>query len=123
MFTLNSRDLRMCSSIISSRMISFQKVMVKSSQVLYPFLRSHDPVVLETEEQMLEREKNERVVLDVPGEYKCDVGMSLEDVPVIVNIKTLKSQLIAHKFNTGWTVGVVKSGKEEVCYWSVCSQV
>ena len=32
-----------------------------------------------------------------------------EDVPAIVNIKTLKGRLIAHKFNTGWAVGVVKS--------------
>ena len=35
--------------------------------------------------------------------------MSVEDVPAIVNIKTLKGRLIAHKFNTGWSVGVVKS--------------
>ena len=35
--------------------------------------------------------------------------MSVEDVPVIVNINTLKGRLIAHKFNTGWAVGVVKS--------------
>ena len=33
----------------------------------------------------------------------------MEDVPAIVNIKTLKRRLIVHKFNTGWTVGVVKS--------------
>ncbi len=30
-----------------------------------------DPVVLETEEQMLERQQNERDVLDALGEYKC----------------------------------------------------
>ena len=30
-------------------------------------------------------------------------------MPAIVNIKTLKGRLIAHKFNTGWAVGVVKS--------------
>ena len=42
---------------------------------------------------------------------KCDAGMSAEDVPAIVNIKTLKGRfkVITHKFNTGWTVGVVKS--------------
>jgi hypothetical protein len=34
--------------------------------------------------------------------------MSVEDVSVIVNIKTLKGRLIAHKFNTGWAVGVAK---------------
>ena len=30
-------------------------------------------------------------------------------MPAIVNIKTLKGRLIAHKFSTGWAVGVVKS--------------
>ena len=43
------------------------------------------------------------------SEYKCDTGMSVQDVHVIVNIKTLKGRLIVHKFNTGWAVGVVKS--------------
>ena len=68
-----------------------------------------DPVVVEAEEQMLEREQNERDVLEALGEYKCDAGMSVKDVPAIVNIITLKGRLIANKFNTGWTVGVVKS--------------
>jgi hypothetical protein len=67
-----------------------------------------DHVVLKTEEQMLERELNEGDVLDALGEYKCDAGMSVEDVAVIVNIKTLKGRLIANKFNTGWSVGVTK---------------
>ena len=70
-----------------------------------------DPVALETEEQTHEREQNERDVLDVLGEYKCDAGMSVENVPAIVNIKTLKGLLIARKFNTGWAVGVVKSAE------------
>ena len=39
-----------------------------------------DPVDLETDEQMLEREQNERDVLDALGQYKCDAGMSVEDV-------------------------------------------
>jgi hypothetical protein len=43
---------------------------------------------LETEEQMLKREQNERDVRDALGEYECDAGMSVEDVPAIVNIKT-----------------------------------
>ena len=34
-----------------------------------------DPVVLETEEQMLEREQDECDVLDELGEYKCDTGI------------------------------------------------
>ena len=41
---------------------------------------------------------------------KCDAGMSVKNVPAVVNIKkTLKGRFIAHKFSTGWTVGVVKS--------------
>jgi hypothetical protein len=63
MFTLNSRDLRMWFSIISSRMISFQKVMVKSRQVLYPRVVP-DPVALETEEQTPQTEQNEHDVLE-----------------------------------------------------------
>jgi hypothetical protein len=35
--------------------------------------------------------------------------MSVENVPAVVNIKTLKGRFIAHKFSTGWSVGVVKS--------------
>jgi hypothetical protein len=74
-----------------------------------------DPVVVETEEQMLEREQNERDVLDTLVEYECDAGMSVEDVPAIVNITwTLKGRLIAHKFNTGWAVGVVKSVEKKI---------
>jgi hypothetical protein len=30
-------------------------------------------------------------------------------VPAVVNIRTLKARFIAHKFSTGWAVGVVKS--------------
>jgi hypothetical protein len=48
--------------------------------------------------------------------------MSFENVPAVVNIKTLKGRFIAHKFCTGWAVGVEKSGKEEMCFWPVCSQ-
>jgi len=39
---------------------------------------------------------------------KCEAGMSVENVPAAVNIKTLKGRFIAHKFSTGWAVGVVK---------------
>ncbi len=46
-------------------------------------------VALKTEEQALEREQNERQVLDSVGDYKCPSGMSVEHVPVIANIKTL----------------------------------
>ena len=34
--------------------------------------------------------------------------MSVKDVPAVVNIRTLKGRFIAHKFSTGWSVGVVK---------------
>ena len=37
----------------------------------------------------------------------------------VVNIKTLKGRFIAHKFSTGWTVGVVKSMEKKK---SVASQ-
>jgi len=39
-----------------------------------------DPLVLETEEQMLEREQDERDVLEALGAYYCDAGISVEDV-------------------------------------------
>jgi hypothetical protein len=72
-----------------------------------------DPVVLETKEQTLEREQNQRDVVEALGEYKCDAGMSVENVPAVVNIKTLNGRWIAHKFSTWWAVGVVKTGKME----------
>ncbi len=37
-----------------------------------------DPVVLETEEQMLEREQNKRDVLDALGEVKCDADVRVQ---------------------------------------------
>ena len=39
--------------------------------------------------------------------------MSVENVAVVINMNTLKGRFIAHKFSTGWTVGVVKSEKDE----------
>ena len=74
-----------------------------------------DPVVLETEEQSLEREQNERDVLEALCEYKCDAVM-----PAVVNIRTLKGRFSGNKFSTGWAVGMVKSGKKEECCWPVC---
>ena len=35
--------------------------------------------------------------------------MSVENVPAVVHIKTLKVRFIAHKFSTGLAVGVVQS--------------
>jgi len=49
-----------------------------------------------------------RRALEALGEYKCDAGMSVENVPAVVDIKTLKGRFITHKFSTGWAVGVVK---------------
>jgi hypothetical protein len=39
--------------------------------------------------------------------------MSVENVPAVVNIKTLEGQFVAHKFSTGWAVGVVKSVEQK----------
>ena len=55
-----------------------------------------DSVALETDEQTLKSEQNERDVPETLGEYKCDAGMSVETVPVVVNIQTLKGRFIAH---------------------------
>ena len=68
-----------------------------------------DPVDLETEDQRLEREQNERDVLETSRDYKCDVGMSVENVSMVVNIRKLKGQFLPHKFSSGWSVSVVKS--------------
>ena len=46
-------------------------------------------------------------VLEALGDYKCDAGMSVENVPAVGHIKTLKGRFTAHKFSTGWAVGVV----------------
>ena len=35
--------------------------------------------------------------------------MSVRNVTVVVNIRTLKGRFIAHKFSNGWAVGMVKS--------------
>jgi hypothetical protein len=64
-----------------------------------------DPIVLETEEKMLEREQNECDVLDELEEYKCDSGMSVDDVPAIVNIKTRKGYCLhTSSILVGWWV-------------------
>ena len=66
---------------------------------------------------------DEHDVLEALGDYECDAGISVENVPAVANIKRLKGRFIEHKFSTGWTVGVEKSGKEEECCWPFCSQV
>ena len=57
------------------------------------------PVSKETGEQRLEREQNERYVLEAMGD--CAAGMSVENVPAVVNIRTLKGRFIAHKLSAG----------------------
>ena len=61
------------------------------------------------------KEQNECDVLETMGAEKCDTGMSVENVLVVGNIKTLKGRFIAHKFSTGWEVCVVKSRVGGVC--------
>jgi hypothetical protein len=51
-----------------------------------------DPVVLETKDLTLEREQDERDVLEALDEYKCDTGMPVANVSGVVNIKTLNGQ-------------------------------
>ncbi len=46
-----------------------------------------DPVSLETEEQTLESEQNERHVLETLGEYKRHTGMSVENVLRLLKYK------------------------------------
>jgi hypothetical protein len=50
--------------------------------------------------------------------------LSVEDVPELVKITTLKRRLLAHRFSTavggGWGE---ESRKEEESWWPVCSQV
>ena len=52
-----------------------------------------NPGALETEEQRLERELNERDVLEALGDYKCDTGVSVENVSAVVNVRTLIGRL------------------------------
>ena len=49
--------------------------------------------VLETEDQMLEREQNERDVLETLGEYMCDSGLSVENVSAVVDIKNNEGKI------------------------------
>ena len=71
-----------------------------------------DPVALETEVQRLEREQNERDVLEALGDYtECDARMSVENVPAVVNIKTRKV-LLDSKTKQGRLLG--RQGRGEV---------
>ena len=74
---------------------------------------------METEEQSLERQKNERDVLEALthtlDDYKCDVTeISVENVYVVVNIRTLKGRFITQVLYLV-VRGGVKCEKEEKC--------
>ena len=94
-----------------------------TSNVYSQFSGLPDPVASETEEQRLEREQNERDVVETLGDYECDAEMSVENVPAVVNVQTLKERFIAQVLC--WVVGGCGEGcgKEEECCWPVCSQV
>jgi hypothetical protein len=53
-------------------------------------------VTLETEEETLEREQNDCDILEGLGEYKCDTGILVKNVSLVVNIKTLNGRFIEH---------------------------
>jgi len=129
------------------RMISFQKVMVKSwpcnlgdrgtevrkraewawcswsTDWLQVWRRNLFREVVYYES--IKRELKRRCKYECRCDERLQTKTKAENVPAIVNIKTLKGRFIPHKFFTGWAVWVVKSGKEEccwpVCCWPVCS--
>ena len=70
----------------------------------------------------LECEQNDRDVLEALGEYNCDAGMSVKNVPTVLHKNTEGTiQVIAHKF---WVCGVCgeECGEGEEFCWPVCSQ-
>ena len=64
---------------------------------------------METEEQTLEREQNERGVLDAVGHYSVPTECLSRLCLRLFKITTRKVLLMAQKFNTGWAVGMVKN--------------
>jgi hypothetical protein len=67
-----------------------------------------DPIPIETDAQRVAREERERAELDAVGGYKCDPGVTVEEVPEEVTFQILKKRFIAHRFQTGWEVGGVR---------------
>jgi hypothetical protein len=63
-----------------------------------------DPIPIETDAQRVAREERERAELDAVGGYKCDPGVTVEEVPEEVTFQILKKRFIAHRFQTGWEV-------------------
>jgi hypothetical protein len=76
--------------VVFNDFIKYDCIQETDAQVVSGSSSLPDPVFVETEEQMLEREQNECDVNDTLVEYECDTGMSVKDVHAIVNIKTLK---------------------------------
>jgi len=104
-----------------------------------------DSVPIESEIERAAREQDEIVALDAVGDYEADATVMLEDVPQDIVIKTLKvwcacvsvlvfvyvcvclqEMHIAHKFESGWDVGVIKARFLFCCFIEVtydCSEV
>ncbi len=60
------------------------------------------------------------------GDYKCDTGMSVENVPAVVDIKNNGGTIYCTKifdWVDGGPRGGEDCGKEEECSWTVYSQV
>ena len=65
----SARDLRMSNDLINSECFHSRRLWSSQSrQVLHPFLTLYS-VALQTEEQSLEREQNERDVFEALGDY------------------------------------------------------
>jgi hypothetical protein len=77
--------------VVCNDFITYEFIPDGDGQVLSGSASLPDPVVLETEDQTLKREQHECDVLETVGdsEYTCDTGMSVENVSVVVHIKTL----------------------------------
>jgi hypothetical protein len=91
-----------------------------TSNVYSQFSGLPDPVASETEEQRLEREQNERDVFEALGDYKCDRGISVENVPAVVNVQTLKERLIAQVlYWVGGGCGEECENEEECCWQKI----
>jgi hypothetical protein len=65
----------------------------------------------ETAEERAAREEREREAFSAVGDYKPDAGVTVADMPLQgkATIKELKHKSIAHRFDIGWSVGVVKT--------------
>ena len=91
-------------------------VLEADAQVVSGSVSLPDPVVVETEEKMLQRKQNERDVLDALGEYECDTGMSVEDVPGLDNEGVIDCTQVQYWLGGGCGE---ECGKEEECCWRV----